>query len=66
MVDSAAPIEPPAAGTPATAFDTAQLASLSRLLAVNDAQNDPLSRPGKHQDRNTELVIRDPRKSGRK
>lgn len=61
MVDSAAPIEPPAAGTPAQAFDTAQLASVSRLLAVNDLQGDPLERVGKHADRNVELLIRDPR-----
>src|SRR4051794_27707482 len=61
LVDSAAPIDPPAAGTPAQAFDTAQLASVARVLAVNDLQGDPLERVGKHADRNVELVIRDPR-----
>jgi hypothetical protein len=61
MVDSAAPIEPPAAGTPAQAFDAVQLASLARVLAVNDAQNKPLERVGTHADRNVELLIRDPR-----
>ncbi len=61
MVDSAAPIQPPAAGTPANAFDTAQLASVSRTLAINDIQSDPLKRVGKHADRNVELLIRDPR-----
>jgi hypothetical protein len=61
MVDSAAPIDPPAAGSPAAAFDVAQLASISRVLAVNDKQNQPLARVGKHADRNVELVIRDPR-----
>jgi metallophosphoesterase (TIGR03767 family) len=61
MVDSAAPIDPPAAGSPAAAFDVAQLASISRVLAVNDKQNQPLARVGKHADRNVELLIRDPR-----
>jgi metallophosphoesterase (TIGR03767 family) len=61
MVDSAAPITPPAAGSQATAFDTAQLASVARTLAINDLQGDPLKRVGKHSDRNVELLIRDPR-----
>jgi metallophosphoesterase (TIGR03767 family) len=61
MVDSAAPIQPPAAGTPATAFDTAQLGSVARVLAINDLQGDPLKRVGKRADRNAELLIRDPR-----
>jgi metallophosphoesterase (TIGR03767 family) len=61
MVDSAAPLDPPAAGSPAAAFDVAQLASVSRVLAVNDKQNNPLARVGKHADRNVELLIRDPR-----
>jgi metallophosphoesterase (TIGR03767 family) len=61
MVDSAAPIQPPAGGTPAASFDTAQLASVARSLAANDLQGNPLARVGKHTDRNTELVIKDPR-----
>jgi metallophosphoesterase (TIGR03767 family) len=61
MVDSAAPVEPPAAGSPAQAFDVPQLASVARVLAVNDLQADPLRRVGRRADRNVELVIRDPR-----
>jgi metallophosphoesterase (TIGR03767 family) len=61
MVDSAAPVEPPAAGSPAQSFDVAQLASVARVLAVNDLQGDPLERVGRRADRNVELVIRDPR-----
>jgi metallophosphoesterase (TIGR03767 family) len=60
MVDSAAPIAAPAPG-PANAFTSTQLGSLSRVLAINDAQANPLRRAGKRTDRNVELVIRDPR-----
>jgi hypothetical protein len=63
MVDSAAPVQPPAAGSPAQTFDTAQLASVARLLAANDLQGSSLAgRSGRHADRNTELVVRDPRR----
>jgi metallophosphoesterase (TIGR03767 family) len=61
MVDSAAPIQPPAPGSAAQAFSVPELASISRVLAVNDPQNNPLQRVGRHADRNVELVIRDPR-----
>jgi hypothetical protein len=62
LVDSAAPIQPPAFGSNAQAFTVPQLASISRILAANDPQNNPLARSGKRVDRNVELVIRDPRK----
>jgi metallophosphoesterase (TIGR03767 family) len=62
LVDSAAPIQPPAPGSDASLFSVPQLASISRILAANDPQNNPLARSGKRQDRNVELVIRDPRK----
>jgi metallophosphoesterase (TIGR03767 family) len=61
LVDSAAPIDPPAPGSAAQAFTVPQLASVSRVLALNDLQNDPAARLGKHSDRNVELLIRDPR-----
>jgi metallophosphoesterase (TIGR03767 family) len=60
LVDSAAPIAPPAPG-PADAFDSTQLASLSRVLSANDPQEDPVARSGRRVDRNAELLIRDPR-----
>ena len=66
MVDSAAPVKPPEAGSAATAFTEAQIASLARVLAVNDPQSDFAQREGRHADRNTELVVRDPRVLDRK
>ena len=62
LVDSAAPIQPPAFGSNAAAFNVPQLASISRVLAVNEPQGNPLGRSGTKADRNVELVIRDPRK----
>src|SRR3954453_8538161 len=62
LVDSAAPIQPPASGSNASLFTVPQLASISRILAANDPQNNPLARSGTRADRNGELVIRDPRR----
>jgi len=62
MVDSAAPIQPPAFGSNASLFTVSQLASISRNLAANDPQGSPLKRSGTRADRNVELIIRDPRK----
>src|SRR4051812_22256222 len=62
LVDSAAPIQPPASGSNASLFTVPQLASISRILAANDPQNNPLARSGTRADRNVELVIRDPRR----
>jgi metallophosphoesterase (TIGR03767 family) len=61
LVDSAAPIQPPASGTNAAAFNVPQLASIARVLAANEPQGNPLKRPGTKGDRNVELLIRDPR-----
>lgn len=63
ILDSAAPIEPPAPG-PAAAFTDAQLGSLARILAANDPQTRDVTEgggPGERDDRNVELLIRDPR-----
>jgi metallophosphoesterase (TIGR03767 family) len=76
MIDSAAPIAPPAPGTPANVFTEAQLASIGRLVAANDPQGLGPAGPandeegqgrrnaglGKASDRNVELPIRDPRR----
>ncbi len=63
IVDSAAPAKAPAPG-PATKFNSKTLASLSRLLAANDPQTIEVTSgggPGKPNDRNVELIVRDPR-----
>ena len=60
ILDHAAPIKAPAAGTPATSFTDAQLGSISRLLSWNDPQRDK-HHQGAREDRNTELVLLDPR-----
>ena len=71
VVDQAAPIDPPAPGTPANVFTDAQLGSIARVLSANDPQglgpgSDVDERRndgrGKASDRNVELPIRDPRK----
>jgi metallophosphoesterase (TIGR03767 family) len=76
ILNSAAPIKAPAAGTPAANMTEDELASISRTLAANDPQvydttdsspdtGGPL---GKKKDRNVELLVKDPRqlwKSGK-
>jgi metallophosphoesterase (TIGR03767 family) len=66
MVDSAAPVKPPDAGSVSASFTEAQIGSLARVLAVNDPQSKFADREGRHADRNTELVVRDPRVLDRK
>jgi metallophosphoesterase (TIGR03767 family) len=64
LVDSAAPIVPPAPGD-AASFSSTQLASIARLVSVNDPQEKLGARAGRRVDRNAELVIRDPRRLAR-
>jgi metallophosphoesterase (TIGR03767 family) len=69
VIDHAAPVNPPAPGTPANVFTDTQLASIARVLAANDPQGLGPRGPGKRQDeglgkasdRNVELPLRDPR-----
>ncbi|HEU4657604.1 MAG TPA: hypothetical protein VFR97_08770 [Capillimicrobium sp.] len=63
LLDSAAPIEPPPPG-PAADLTDVQLGSLARMLAANDPQTRDVTEgggPGRRDDRNVELLIRDPR-----
>lgn len=63
IVDQAAPATPPDPG-PASGFSNKELASLSRELAANDPQTIEVTSgggPGKRDDRNVELIVRDPR-----
>lgn len=60
ILDHAAPTTAPAAGTAAASLTDAQLGSLSRVLSWNDPQRDP-NHQGGRDDRNTELVLLDPR-----
>jgi metallophosphoesterase (TIGR03767 family) len=76
MLNTAAPVAPPAFGTPANVFTETQLASIGRLVAANDPQGLGPGGPakdeqgkvrrnaglGKATDRNVELPIRDPRR----
>jgi metallophosphoesterase (TIGR03767 family) len=68
ILEDAAPIATPAAGTSATAFSSADLASIAREMAWNEPQRSGLpdsgesdSGEGTRSDRNVELLIRDPR-----
>jgi metallophosphoesterase (TIGR03767 family) len=60
ILNSASPIAAPAAGTPATTLNDAQLGALSRTLAYNEPQVDK-SHLGTRKDRNVELLLRKPR-----
>lgn len=65
ILDSAAPVKPPAPGTPAGRMSDRQLGSLARQLAANDPQSeettDGVDGRGQRRDRNVEIVVRDPR-----
>jgi metallophosphoesterase (TIGR03767 family) len=66
VLDHAGPVGAPAPGD-ASGFDTAQLASLARVIGWNDPQaSDPSGDRGRgglgaRKDRNVELVLKDPR-----
>jgi metallophosphoesterase (TIGR03767 family) len=62
MLDQAEPIDAPPPG-PAAGFSPAQLASIGRMLAYNDPQEDPAGNAGELTDRNVELLLADPRAS---
>lgn len=65
ILDTAASVAAPAPGTDAMTMTDAQLASLSRLISANDPQWQVVTDgggPGKTQDRNVELVLKDPRR----
>ncbi len=62
MLDHDAPITAPPAG-PAGGFSSAELAALGRTLSYNDPQVDQADSAGKPTDRNTELLIADPRRT---
>jgi hypothetical protein len=69
LIDHAAPVPAPPAGTNANTFDATTLAATGRAIGYNDNQNggehcgsiDPCG-AGTAEDRNVELLIKDPRK----
>jgi hypothetical protein len=66
ILDSAANATAPGSGTPASGLTPADLASVGRTLSYNDPQVGatkctPASGEGLADDRNVELLIRDPR-----
>jgi hypothetical protein len=65
ILDTAASVAAPEPGTDAMTMTDAQLASLSRLIAANDPQWKVVTDgggPGTPQDRNVEMVLKDPRR----
>jgi uncharacterized repeat protein (TIGR01451 family) len=62
LLDAAAPAAAPAAGA-ASNFTAAQLASIGRELAYNDPQSGAPTGEGGPEDKNVELLVRDPRKA---
>jgi metallophosphoesterase (TIGR03767 family) len=62
LIDHGAALATPASGTPAAGFDRGTLAALGRELAYNDPQvGVEDGAEGRPQDRNVELLVRDPR-----
>jgi metallophosphoesterase (TIGR03767 family) len=69
VINSAAPLQTPRAGTNARNFTPTQMAALSRRLAASDPQRydvtDGSGGEGNRSDRNVELLIKDPRPNRR-
>lgn len=68
LIDHAAPVDPPAPGSNASGFTPDELASIGRTIGFNDSQSGRACAPklcgeGEVQDRNVELLIKDPRKA---
>ncbi|MCO5314638.1 MAG: metallophosphoesterase [Solirubrobacterales bacterium] len=61
VIDHAAPVEAPAPGTGAAGFTPDQLASIGRVVGLNDSQAGA-GGEGQPRDRNAELLIKDPRR----
>jgi len=62
LINHQAPLSAPPAGTPASGMSDAELAALSRVLSFNDSQRSVGSGEGTPTDRNTDLLIVDPRR----
>lgn len=66
MLDHAGDVAPPTPNTPAASLSDRQLASLARQLAASDPQpvstSGGLDSRGRPEDRNVELIVRDPRR----
>jgi metallophosphoesterase (TIGR03767 family) len=62
MLDHDAPVAAPPPG-PAAGFSPEQLASIGRVLAYNDLQEDQAGNAGERTDRNVELLLDDPRET---
>ena len=61
LLDFAAPVRAPDSGALARNFDARTLASVGRTLTYNDPQQGPDGSQGAREDRNVELLLRDPR-----
>jgi 3',5'-cyclic AMP phosphodiesterase CpdA len=65
ILDTAAPVQAPASGTPAAAMSEAQLGAISRLLAANVRGAPAAAAASATPAGNVELVLPDPRRRGR-
>ena len=63
LFDNAGPVEALPAGTAATGLPVDQLASIGRTVGYNDPQKGGGTGEGEAEDRNVELLMRDPRRS---
>ena len=61
IVDHASNATAPASGADVSAMDESDLASIGRTLAANDTQNGAPNGEGDAEDRNVELLVKDPR-----
>jgi hypothetical protein len=64
LLDFDSPVRAPARGTNASTFDASTLASVGRTLTYNDPQQGPDGSQGDPDDRNVELLLKDPRRFG--
>ncbi|CAA9505366.1 MAG: Alkaline phosphatase, partial [uncultured Solirubrobacterales bacterium] len=64
LLDFDSPVRAPRSGTNASVFSANTLASVGRTLTYNDPQQGPDGSQGQREDRNVELLLRDPRRGG--
>jgi 3',5'-cyclic AMP phosphodiesterase CpdA len=62
MVDHAAPVSTPADGTPASGMSVEEISAIGRTVSFNDTQGGS-GGEGQADDRNVEMVMRDPRRT---
>jgi metallophosphoesterase (TIGR03767 family) len=63
ILNHASPVAAPAFGTPSGGLGVPAMGSIARMLSANDPQKGAPNGEGASQDRNVELLVRDPRRN---